>query len=524
MRPRYDLAVIGSGFAGSLIAMIARRLGLSVLLLEKGRHPRVVIGESSTPLSNLLLEELAERYNLPQLQPLTKWGRWQQSYPHLACGLKRGFSFFHQELGEAQYRASLHQRQLLVAASPHDAIADTHWYRADVDAWLVHEAQEIGVEYLDELLLDRPVGSPGGWSLTGKRGAQTYTMHATLLLDATGPRGFLHRALGIGALQLPRYPETSALYSHFSGVEELAYSDPGAPYPVNAAAVHHVFEGGWLWVLRFNNGITSAGVAATKQVAHRFNFSEKAKAWDRLLAALPEVRQQFSGAVAERSFVFEPQLSFRSAQVTGPGWALMPSAYGFVDPLLSTGFPLSLLGISRLAHALEQDWNTPRFEKSLSHYGQQTEADLLAAARLIAGLYACMGDMPTFRTLSLLYFAAASYAETARRLGKPEFASGFLLHDHPHFGPESERLLARAAQPMTAPQRLDLQREVYALIGPFDVAGLSLRPGDSCYPVRAADLTAAGPKLNASSAEIERLLERSGFCQASLNVPAAASL
>jgi FADH2 O2-dependent halogenase len=58
----YDIAVVGSGFAGSLLAMIARRLGRSVILIEKGTHPRVVIGESSTPLSNLLLEELTTRY------------------------------------------------------------------------------------------------------------------------------------------------------------------------------------------------------------------------------------------------------------------------------------------------------------------------------------------------------------------------------------------------------------------------------------------------------------------------------
>ena len=89
---------MGSGFAGSLFAMIARRQGRSVILLERGRHPRFVIGESSTPLSNLLLDELATRYDLPALRPLTKWGSWQKHYPEVPCGLKRGFSFFHHDL------------------------------------------------------------------------------------------------------------------------------------------------------------------------------------------------------------------------------------------------------------------------------------------------------------------------------------------------------------------------------------------------------------------------------------------
>ena len=42
---------------------------------------------------------------------------------------------------------------MLVAASPHDRIADTHWYRADFDAYLVNEARRLGVAYLDEVEL-----------------------------------------------------------------------------------------------------------------------------------------------------------------------------------------------------------------------------------------------------------------------------------------------------------------------------------------------------------------------------------
>src|ERR1700723_3814604 len=137
LKREFDLAVIGAGFGGSLMAMIAHRLGLSVVLLERGRHPRVTIGESTTPLSNLLLERLSTTYDLPRIAPLAKWGSWQHTYPQIACGLKRGFTFFHQE------------GQLLVAASPHDDIADTHWFRADVDHFLVTEAQSLGVDYRD---------------------------------------------------------------------------------------------------------------------------------------------------------------------------------------------------------------------------------------------------------------------------------------------------------------------------------------------------------------------------------------
>ncbi|HMO67024.1 MAG TPA: NAD(P)-binding protein, partial [Verrucomicrobiota bacterium] len=166
MNPDFDLAIIGSGFGGSLLAMVARRLGLSVALLEKGTHPRFVIGESSTPLANLLLEELADTYGLPRLKPLAKWGAWRAAYPELPVGLKRGFTFFHHRFGEAFSDDDARGRQLLVAASPRDEIADTHWYRPAFDHFLVREAQALGAAYRDRCEVTDVAFTAGGAALT----------------------------------------------------------------------------------------------------------------------------------------------------------------------------------------------------------------------------------------------------------------------------------------------------------------------------------------------------------------------
>ena len=91
-----DLAIVGSGFGGSLLAMIARRLGLGVALLERGTHPRFAIGESASPLAGVIIEQLAARYDLPRLAPLASYGAWRRQYPHVTCGQKRGFTYFKQ--------------------------------------------------------------------------------------------------------------------------------------------------------------------------------------------------------------------------------------------------------------------------------------------------------------------------------------------------------------------------------------------------------------------------------------------
>ena len=515
MKSVYDIAVVGSGYAGSLFAMIARRLGHTVVLLERGRHPRVVIGESSTPLSNLLLEEIADRYGLPALVPLTKWGSWQRSYPELVCGLKRGFTFYHHDLRTPE-RDGAAAEQLLVAASPHDGIADTHWYRANVDEFLVREAQRMGVDYVDETQLESFAEVGEEAELTGFRKSVGVRYKARFVVDATGPRGFLHRALGLHEAPLPGYPATSTLYSHFSGVRRPAESrDPmlaSPPYPPEDAAVHHIFDGGWIWVLRFNNGVTSAGVAANAETGERLGLRDGEEAWGRLLAKMPAVAKQFEGARAERPFTFVPRLSFRSDAMAGKRWAMLPSAAGFVDPLLSTGFPLTLLGVSRLAEIVGRCWGNEGFARELVGYAAKTDGELLATSRLLAALYANMSNFDIFRSLTLVYFAAASFSESARRLGKADHATSFLLHDKPGFGEASRGLLTRLTGNAKDSDAEAVAREVRSLIEPIDVAGLCRpSPRDFCYPVIAEDLLGAAWKLGVTRREAERMLERSGF-------------
>jgi FADH2 O2-dependent halogenase len=512
----YDIAVVGSGFAGSLLAMIARRLGRSVILIEKGVHPRVVIGESSTPLSNLLLEELATRYGLDELRPLTKWGSWQRSFPEIACGLKRGFTFHHHVLGANPSHDPERRDQLLVAASPRDEIADMHWYRADFDYLLVRQAQRLGVEYVDRAVLKQVHDEGEVVALEGERDGSEVHFRARFVLDATGPRGFLHHALGLRDLELPDYPHTQGLFSHFSGVnrlEDSSYSriDAPPPYPIDDAAVHHVFDGGWIWVLQFNNSVTSAGVAATDKLASRLRFSDGAEAWARVIDLLPGLKEQFAKARALRPFVHMPRMSFWSSAVAGKRWALLPSAAGFVDPFLSTGIPLTLLGVSRLAEIVERDWGTPRFSEQLQAYAAQTDRELTATARLIGALYANMNNFPVFVALTMLYFAAASFSETARRLGKPRLAQSFLLCNDPIFGPVCERMIERSLHRLSKEESNKLINDILKAIEPINVAGLGRPERRNWYPVHADDLVSAAGKLGASREDIFDLLRRCGF-------------
>jgi len=477
MQAAFDVAIVGSGFAGSLLALVARRLGLSVLLLEKGSHPRFAIGESTSPLANLLFEELAKRYDLPRLVPFAKWGSWKQAHPEVSCGLKRGFSFFHHTEGRPFANAPDRHDQLLVTASPSDEVADTHWYRPDFDAFLVEEARDAGVEYLDGTRIGTIAFESGKFRIDACRCGKGIALRSRFLVDASGRCGALHDALGIARVTPPNFPPTQGLFTHFEGVRRLdEMGIPGGPevppYPVDDAAVHHVFPGGWIWILRFDNGLTSAGVAASDTLAEAVGFARGEAAWNRLLERFPTIGDQFEKARPTLPFVHTPRLPFRVDRAAGRGWALLPSAAAFADPLLSTGFPLALLGIHRIAEALEEDFGTPHFDIRLAAHGELTLQEADRAARLIAALYGAFGDFPLFVELSKLYFAAAHFSESARRLGRPEVAGTFLCGSHPRFGQAFDECCRAALAPRDAKGRERLLGDVARAVALVDIAGL----------------------------------------------------
>lgn len=512
MNDAFDIAVIGSGFAGSLLAMIARRLGRSVVLIERGRHPRFAIGESSTPLANLLLHDLARRYDLPRLLPLTKWGAWQAAYPHIGCGIKRGFSFYHHQLDEHFVPRTDRLNQLLVGASPNDRVADTQWYRPDFDAFLVNEAQGAGVQFVDNTALASAEWCGDNALLRGARNEVPIEFRARWVVDATGPRGFLHRTLELGERTLPCMPPTQCLYGHFTGVARLsenAIVSKDSPYPPEDAAVHHIFDGGWIWMLRFTNGVTSAGVAATDRLATRLQFAQGHSAWERILRQLPTVGKLFRNATQLHPITYAPSLSFRAASIRGPWWVMLPSAAGFVDPLLSTGFPLTLLGITRLAHLLEDEWDSNRFADCVDAYARQTEDELDATARLIGAMYHSMGRFRTFTSLAMLYFAAASYSEASHRLGAGRRPNAFLLHDHPDFGPTLRRLCEEVTHGGNGgPQYTDEEfaEEIRRAIDPINIAGLCDPARRNWYPADPNDLVSAAAKLGSTSQIVRQIL------------------
>ena len=192
-----DIAVLGSGFGGTLLAIVARKLGYSVALLERTAATRdFAIGESSTPLADFKLAAIAATFGLDWLKPFAKYGSWKTRYPDIRCGPKRGFSFFRHEPNRSFSPHGANANSLLVAANPDEPRTDTHWFRADIDAHLVRRTVDAEVVFLDHLEIDC-LRHECGWHLSGKRPDKAVSVRAGVMIDATGDGQLFGHALGL---------------------------------------------------------------------------------------------------------------------------------------------------------------------------------------------------------------------------------------------------------------------------------------------------------------------------------------
>jgi FADH2 O2-dependent halogenase len=523
VKSRYEVAIVGSGFAGSLLARILTRIGYDVVLLERGSHPRFAIGESSTPLANLSLERIAVRYGLGDCYALATHGRWVQRFPRIRRGLKRGFTFYRHHPGQPFQNRGFDSERLLVAASPDDEIADSHWFRADVDAHFVDQAVAAGVDYFDSIELKRSTFSTTGARLEGKRRGEPVTFDAAFVIDASGPGGFLARQLSL-ASGLERTRARAALvFSHFDGarlMQDTVPDLPVGPYAEDWAAVHHVIDEGWMYSLRFDHGTTSAGFLlnpAALQSLQQTRAVDSAQLWQTLLARYPTIGELFADATPTMPIAFRPLIQHRLTVAAGERWLLMPHAFAFVDPLFSTGISWSLRAVERIGLMFEASFGSGRVPTvaDLDRYSTTLAAEGDQIDLLVAGAYRAMAKFDLFCAQAMLYFAAVSFAEASQRLLPDDSVAwrGFLgvgdptLEELPREAlTRLDAIFARRDGVVTAAKRNEFVQWINRAIRPRNVAGLGDAKYRNLYPVDFDALLDAHAELGMTRAELEAAL------------------
>jgi FADH2 O2-dependent halogenase len=411
----FDIAITGGGFAGSVTALILNNLHFKVCVIEKGRHPRFAIGESSTPVADLLLRDLAAKYNLPWLYEFSRYGSWQASHPEIVCGIKRGFSFFKHYPGKDFTTDANHKNELLVAASTDDMQSDTNWLRADFDAFLAKKVAEAGIAYFDQTEIIEANWNER-WKLSTSRTNNTVDVHTSFIIDATGSGLLADKLFGVKSAAENFLTNSLAVFSHFDDVPRwtdklMADGIPTAdfPYDPDNSALHQVLNEGWMWILRFNDRRTSLGFALDR---NKFDYSKLSgeQIWNETLKkypALGNIPGDIALSTRPGKILKSGRLQRKLDKCFGEGWAALPHTAGFVDPLFSSGIAHSLSGIEKLVRIIAYNRDHPgSLNSNLARYEHAVFEELKLIDTLVSGCYQTMDCFGLFNAWSMLYFAA----------------------------------------------------------------------------------------------------------------------
>jgi FADH2 O2-dependent halogenase len=380
----FDVAILGTGAGGTLLGAILARYGVRVLLLEQGSHPRFAIGESTIPETTILLRLLAKRYSVPEIAYLSNFYSVHAKVSS-ACGVKRNFSFCYHRSGEPHRPQESTQYPTL--APPY--VPDVHYYRQDVDAFMLATAISYGATAQQQTKIKEISIDSTGVRLCTDKGEE---YRAKYVIDAGGIQAPIAQMLNLREEPCPLKTHSRSIFTHMIGVTPYDQCGPqrsehGLPSPFSQGTLHHIFKGGWMWVIPFNNHPTSTnplcsvGITLDLTEYPRKGIAPEQEFWD-IIGNFPSIAKQFEKAEPVRNWIATDRLQFSSKQITGERYCLLPHAASFVDPLFSSGLAITMSTINVLAHRLikavrENDFSVEPFQyidiwvkKSFGFYDQ----------------------------------------------------------------------------------------------------------------------------------------------------------
>ncbi len=310
--PRYDVAVVGGGPAGSTAATYLARAGLSVACFERERFPRFHVGESLLPANVPLFERLGV---LPSLE---------------AAGFlrKNGAAFFDETDG----------REVILRFRSGPDWAD-HAYnvpRADFDRILLDHAVKQGaqvfegVEVRDVRLEAERVRLQV--SIDGAAATSAQPIEAAFLVDATGRDALLASRLGRREA-MPGLGK-AAFFAHYRGAARWSGASEGHLRV-------YIFEHGWFWWIPFAGDMTSVGCVLHARAVKR-QSTTPARLFEDMVAASPTVSAQLAGATRVGGVWTAANFSYRARPAVGDRFVAIGDAVTFVDPIFSTGVYIAM--------------------------------------------------------------------------------------------------------------------------------------------------------------------------------------
>ena len=390
----HDVAIIGSGISGSMLAAILAKNGVKVVVLDAGTHPRFAVGESMVPESAVLLELMAARFGIPELAYPGNISEINRHIGSSAAGVKLAFSF--------AWNGFRKEHDIADVVSTPVLAPEAHLFRQDIDAYYVALAARLGAVIRQQARIQTIDVASEGVTLTLADG---HRLHTRFVVDAAGFRAPLADALQLREGARPMQANTRSLFTHMVNVD--LYEDViapvethGSPTALSQTTLHHMFDCGWLWIIPFNNQPFSTNPLCS--VGLQFDIDRHGPAsrdpereFQQFLADHPSVAKHFKNAARVREWTVAPRLNYTSRETVGDRHCLLGHAVGFVDPLFSRGLVNTFESIARLAPTLLKSLRADRWQREdllpLERYSLEV---VRINDRLVANSYTAFRTFP----------------------------------------------------------------------------------------------------------------------------------
>jgi flavin-dependent dehydrogenase len=315
MQPKdsYDVVVIGGGPGGSTTATLLADYGHSVGLLERARFPRHHIGESLMPQTYFTFKRIG------MLEKLKS-----SDFP-----LKESVQFIN---------ASGQESQPYFFPDRDPGEWSTTWQvpRDEFDKMMLDNARAHGVEAFEgvavrEVLFDgdRAVG------VRAVIDGASRDIGAKVVVDATGVAALLSKQLAI------REPDpglkNAAIYAYYKNAQRDEGRNAGA-----TLVIHTPDKQGWFWFIPLPDNINSVGIVAKPSYLFTGRGDDPLTTLEEEIANCPGIRRRLEKSERVSHAYVTSDFTYRARRVAGDGWVLVGDAFGFLDPIYSSGVFLAL--------------------------------------------------------------------------------------------------------------------------------------------------------------------------------------
>jgi flavin-dependent dehydrogenase len=322
-----EVVVIGGGPAGSTASTLLAQNGHQVRLFEREHFPRFHIGESLIPCTYFVLERL-------NMLPKLKASHFVKKYSVQ----------FINDLGK------LSEPFYFVEHKPHESSQTWQVLRSEFDHLLLQNASEHGVQVEEGVHVlsvlwegERAVGV----RIKREDGTQQ-DVRAKVVVDASGQSSVIMDRLNLR--EWDPLLKKAALWTYWEGAYRDTGRDEGATLVIQVQG-----KNGWFWYIPHHDNTISVGVVAS----HEYLFkSRPGKTNEQIyfeeVDRCPGLQPRIARAKRVAPFRAAKEYSYRAKKAAGDGWVLIGDAFGFLDPLYSSGVLLALKSGSLAADAVHE--------------------------------------------------------------------------------------------------------------------------------------------------------------------------